>query len=73
MQFLYGEDGLDVTQEAFVRQFGFQARNAARVAKALDLVGAQSAPHNAPAEAVAAKANRWAAPDVVHSACPDWW
>ena len=58
MQFLYGEDGLDVTQEAFVRQFGFQARNAARVAKALDLQGAQSAPHDAPSEALAAKANR---------------
>ena len=60
MQFLYGEDGLDVTQEGFVRQFGFQARNAARVAAALDLSSAQAAPHDAAAEAAAAKANRCA-------------
>ena len=58
MQFLYGEDGLDVTQEGFVRQFGFQARNAARVAAALDLASAQAAPHDAAAEVAAAKANR---------------
>ena len=33
MQFAYGEDGLDVTQTAMMRQFGFLARNAPRFAQ----------------------------------------
>lgn len=36
MQFLYGEDGLDITSTAFLRKFGFQASNAGRFAQQLN-------------------------------------
>lgn len=36
VQFLYGEDGLDVTSTAFLRKFGFQASNADRFAQQLN-------------------------------------
>ena len=42
IQFLYGDDGLDITQSTFVRQFGFLARNARGVSRALDLPAAQA-------------------------------
>lgn len=49
LQFLYGEDGVDVLQTGFLTKFGFQASNADRFAQQLRLREAQAA---AGAEAV---------------------
>jgi hypothetical protein len=43
MQFLYGEDGVDVLQTGFLTKFGFQASNADRFAQQLRLQEAQAA------------------------------
>jgi hypothetical protein len=36
VQFYYGEDGLDVTHNSYMRQFGFLAANAGGFAQRLD-------------------------------------
>jgi hypothetical protein len=43
VQFLYGEDGVDVLQTGFLTKFGFQASNADRFAQQLRLQEAQAA------------------------------
>lgn len=43
VQFAYGEDGIDVTQRSFLREFGFLARNAERFAQQVDPAGAERA------------------------------
>ena len=63
MQFYYGEDGVDVLQTSYLRQFGFLAENAPRFAQQLDLHHAVAASETmgiARQEAAAQKAVRWA-------------
>jgi DNA-directed RNA polymerase I subunit RPA1 len=43
VQFAYGEDGLDVTARAMMREFGFLALNADRFAQQVDPEGANRA------------------------------
>ena len=58
VQFQYGDDGLDIPQSSFVKEFGFLARNAARFAQTLDLPEAEAASHTARLSAVEAEAAR---------------
>jgi hypothetical protein len=46
VQFAYGEDGVDVTSSAYLKQVGFLAENAEGVARCLDLPAALQAPAN---------------------------
>jgi hypothetical protein len=64
VQFHYGEDGLDVTQSAYMKQFGFMATNVKGVEAKYDPAGslAQAPPQPGDAAARAAADKRQVRP-----------
>jgi len=75
VQFAYGEDGIDVTQRSFLREFGFLARNAERFAQQVDPAGAERASRLAglqPLEQEALRRNRCRSMLIITCSTESW-
>lgn len=60
VQFAYGEDGIDVMNVSYLREFGFLSRNAGRFAQQLNLEQALQASGLTPWEEEARSLTRYA-------------